>query len=137
MSKAVPAVQKYMSYPAVTIDAAQDVRHAHKLMRENRVRHLPVVKGGKVVGVVSDGDLWLKAAVQEPGEAAVLSIESAMSPDPFCVSPTSPLDEVVEEMARRKYGSAVVVDHGNVVGMFTAVDAQQALADLLHQRFHR
>jgi acetoin utilization protein AcuB len=57
-----------------------------------------------------------------------------MSQDVYAVTPDAPLDDVVAEMARRKYGSAVVVDHDQVVGIFTTVDVCQAFADMLHTR---
>ena len=48
--------------------------------------------------------------------------------------PEAPLDEVVREMAEHRYGSAVVLANGKVVGMFTTVDACRAFAELLHGR---
>jgi len=50
------------------------------------------------------------------------------------VSPDAPIDEVVQEMAGKKFGSAVVIDNGKVVGMFTATDALAAFAELLQTR---
>jgi CBS domain-containing protein len=54
-----------------------------------------------------------------------------MSRDPYTTTPSAPLEEVARDMADRKYGSAVVVDHGKVVGLFTTVDALRALVVLL------
>ena len=57
-----------------------------------------------------------------------------MSPEPYVVSPETSLDEVVSTMAAKKYGSAVIADHGHFVGIFTTVDACSAFADLLTTR---
>jgi CBS domain-containing protein len=57
-----------------------------------------------------------------------------MTPDPYIVAPGTSLDEVVSTMAAKKYGSAVVSDHGHVVGIFTTVDACSAFAELLTTR---
>lgn len=57
-----------------------------------------------------------------------------MEQNVYVVSPSAPLDEVAAEMARKKYGSAVVMQNEHVVGIFTAVDALTALAELLHTR---
>lgn len=55
-------------------------------------------------------------------------------PDPYVVTPDASLDEVVSTMAAKKYGSAIVSDHGHVVGIFTTVDACSAFAALLGTR---
>jgi acetoin utilization protein AcuB len=58
----------------------------------------------------------------------------AMSSEVYKVSPESPLDGVVKEMASRKYGSAVVVSNNKVVGVLTTVDVCRALGELLSTR---
>jgi acetoin utilization protein AcuB len=63
-----------------------------------------------------------------------MQVEQAMSSDVYSVSPDAPLDEVVGEMGQRKYGSAVVMQHEKVVGMFTTTDVCRAFSELLHSR---
>jgi acetoin utilization protein AcuB len=62
---------------------------------------------------------------------AEVPVEDAMSTDLYTISPDAPLSLAAAEMADRKLGSVIVVEHGNVVGMFTAVDACRALAQAL------
>ena len=50
-------VEKLMSSPAITVDSQTDVLSALALMTERRIRHLPVVEGGGIIGIVSIGDL--------------------------------------------------------------------------------
>jgi acetoin utilization protein AcuB len=57
-----------------------------------------------------------------------------MTEQPYTVSPEAPLDEVVETMAANKYGSAVIMQNQKVVGIFTTVDACEALCQLLRTR---
>lgn len=57
MSKPVPTIQKYMTTCPETIGRDQPMSTAHRVMRERRIRHLPVLDGGHIVGVVSDRDL--------------------------------------------------------------------------------
>lgn len=131
--KAIPTVQKYMSTSPHTIGAEQTMSVAHRMMREHRVRHLPVLREGKVVGLLSDRDLNVIETLSGVDPTRV-SVEEAMSQDPYVVPPDQALDEVVMTMASKKYGSAVVVQHDKVVGIFTTVDACKAFAELLHTR---
>ena len=67
-------------------------------------------------------------------DPAKIAVSEAMTMDTYVVTPDASLDEVVSTMAAKKYGSAVVTDHGHVVGIFTTVDACSAFADLLATR---
>ena len=134
-SKAIPHIDRYMTRSPFTIGSEQPLVQAHHLMREHGIRHLPVLHGGKLVGMVSDHDLHIIETLRDVDPEKVL-IEEAMVPDVYTVPPSAPLDEVVREMAARKYGSAVIVDAGKVVGVFTTVDAMQAFAELLGTRKH-
>jgi acetoin utilization protein AcuB len=102
---------------------------ARALMRDRHVRHLPVVDEGSPVGLVSMGDL---DAIERYRDVDPLSVEihEAMAPLPFQVAPDTPLDEVVAAMAANRYGSALVVEEGRVVGIFTGVDALRATIQL-------
>lgn len=120
-----------MSAPPYTIGDDQTMARAHELMRQHRVRHLPVLRAQKLVGVVSDGDLHMVETLAEVDPRKV-RVDEAMTQEVYTVSPDAPLDEVVREMATHKYGSVIVVDHGHVVGVFTTVDACRAFADMLH-----
>ena len=60
-------VSDIMTSPAVTVTPDDTVHHCMQLMTEGRFRHLPVVKGGRVVGMLSIGDL-VKAVIQEQTE---------------------------------------------------------------------
>ncbi len=126
----IPKVKNYMSTPPYTIGDEQTMARAHELMRRHRVRHLPVLRAHDLVGVVSDGDLHMVETLADVDPRKV-RVDEAMTQDVYTVSPEAPLDEVVREMATHKYGSAVVVEHGRVVGVFTTVDACRAFADML------
>jgi acetoin utilization protein AcuB len=136
MSKPVPVIQKYMTTCPETIGKDQPMSVAHRVMRERHIRHLPVLDGGRIVGVVSDRDLSFVETLSDVDPKKV-TVEEAMSPEPYLVAPDAGLDDVVSTMASRKFGSAVVVDHGKVVGIFTTVDACTAFAELLHTRLAR
>jgi acetoin utilization protein AcuB len=133
MTKPIPSVAKFMTNSPHTIGLDQTMTQAHRMMREYRIRHLPVLRGGQLVGVVSAGDLHLIETLKDV-EPDKVTVEEAMTASPYFVSPESPIDEVVSEMAERKYGCVVVMQNHKVVGIFTTVDACRAFADMLHTR---
>jgi acetoin utilization protein AcuB len=133
MSKPIPPVRKYMTTSPHSIGRTQTLATAHEMMREHAFRHLPVLEGGKLVGVLTLRDLHVVETLRDVDPKKV-TVEEAMTTDVYAVSPDAPLDEVAAEMAEHKYGSTIVMQNGNVVGVFTTVDACKALHDLLHGR---
>ncbi|MEO8179327.1 MAG: CBS domain-containing protein [Deltaproteobacteria bacterium] len=133
MSKPIPTIQKYMTTTPHTIGSDQTIAKAAAIMTEHHIRHLPVLRGGQLMGVLSDRDVKLIESFRDV-DATKTSVEEAMTDQPYTVGPDTPLDEVVSTMAEKKYGSAVVVQNNKVVGIFTTVDACQALSDLLQTR---
>jgi acetoin utilization protein AcuB len=133
MTKPIPTIQKYMTKVPHSVGDEQTLAHASSLMKEHGIRHLPVLRGGKLLGILTDRDVHLiEALVGEEG--ADLAVAEAMTEEPYAVDPGTPLDEVASEMAEKKYGSAVVVQNRKVVGIFTTVDACRALSELLRTR---
>jgi acetoin utilization protein AcuB len=131
--KTIPAIQNFMSTCPHTIGVEQTMSVAHRMMREHGVRHLPVLRHGRVVGLVSDRDLNVIENLSGVDPTRV-TVEEAMTQAPYVVSPDEPLDQVVMTMASKKYGSAIVVQHEKVVGIFTTVDACRAFGELLYTR---
>jgi acetoin utilization protein AcuB len=125
-----PTVADRMTKTPFLIGMEQTMRSAHDLMRAHGIRHLPVLHGGKLVGVLSLRDLHLVESLRDVDPETV-RVEEAMSQDVYAVPPKTPLKQVVSEMASRKLGSAVVLDGTRVVGIFTAVDALETLAGTL------
>ncbi|KYF69077.1 XRE family transcriptional regulator [Sorangium cellulosum] len=130
MSTSTLRIEDCMTRSPHSIGADQKVGLARSLMRGHRVRHLPVLRGGRLVGMISERDIyWIETLKEEEGDDLLVS--EAMSPSPYAVAPDAPLSEVVREMAERKYGSAVVLKGEHVVGVFTTTDALAVLAALL------
>ena len=126
-------VGAYMHRSPHTIGRDQTLAKAHEMMRKCGVRHLPVLEGGKLAGMVTLRDLHLIETLRDVDPEEV-RVEEAMTPEVYVVSPDTPLDEAARTMAEHKYGSAVVVDHGKVAGVFTTIDALGALAELVAER---
>ena len=121
-----PKVSDFMTASPYLIGAEQPLARAHDIMRKNELRHLPVLHGGKLVGLVSRGDLHFVETMPDVNSEKV-SVEEAMSRDVYGVDPDEPLLSVVREMTTRKLGSAVILDQGKVVGIFTVIDALRVL----------
>jgi acetoin utilization protein AcuB len=123
-------MRDYMTRAPLTIGADRTLTDAHALMRGHRVRHLPVLAAGALVGIVSQRDLMLIETL--PGvDPSEVPVEDAMTREVFVVGSQAPLAAVAAAMAERKLGSAVVMDGERVVGVFTVTDACRALAVLL------
>lgn len=121
-------IADYMTSSPHSIGYDQPLVHAHQVMREHHIRHLPVLNGGRLVGILSDRDLAFVENLRDV-DAAKVRVDEAMTPTPYSVKKTAPLGQVAREMAEHRYGSAVVMEHDHVVGVFTTVDALRALAD--------
>ena len=123
-------VAQFMTRTPCTIGVDQPLSLAHRVMRENNLRHLPVLDQGRLVGLVSERDLAnIEASRRLDADKA--AVEKAMTADPYCVAPNTSLVEVARQMATHRYGAAIVVDGVDVVGIFTSVDALFALAHVL------
>jgi acetoin utilization protein AcuB len=123
-------VKKFMTPMPHTVGVDQPLSVAHRMMREHAIRHLPVLSGGKLAGILSERDMALVETLRDVDPETVQTGE-AMSQLVYAVEPETPLATVAAEMAEHKYGCAVVMAGQKVVGVFTTVDAMRALAALL------
>jgi acetoin utilization protein AcuB len=126
-------IRHYMSPSPHTIGADQPLPVADEVLRKHQIRHLPVLRGGKLVGILSARDLQLIYGLPSVQPASV-KVEEAMSDRVYTVPPDASLAEVAAEMAAHKYGAALVTEGGRVVGVFTTIDALHALTDVLSTR---
>lgn len=131
--KSIPVVSHYMAMTPHTIGIDQSLAKAEKMMLEYRIRHLPVLDGGRLVGILSDRDIKLVESFKDVDPEKV-SVQEACTEEPYLVSPKAPLTEVCAEMASKKLGSALVVDNHKLVGIFTWVDALKAMQTLMETR---
>jgi acetoin utilization protein AcuB len=132
MTMLMPAISHYMTRQPWTISRKASLAEAHRLMRDHQIRHLPVLDDERLVGTVSQGDLHLLETIADFSLESV-EVEEAMTPNPCIVTSDTALDEVVEIMADKKYGSVIVVGRGGVEGIFTTVDACRAFAEVLRR----
>jgi acetoin utilization protein AcuB len=125
-----PGILRYMTLTTFAIEVDQSIAVARRLMREHEIRHLPVLQNGVAVGVLSERDILLAESLPGIDPLRTL-VDRAMTPNPYTVPADALLGQTARQMAEQKIGSAVVVERGKVIGIFTTVDACRALADLL------
>ena len=127
-----PQVIAFMTPFPHSIDVDAPLEDAHKLMREHRFRHLPVMSGGEIVGVLTDRDIKLVLGPDfgSPDERE-LRVRDAYVERPCVVPASTPVAKVARVMAQNRIGSAIVTKHGKLVGIFTVTDACRALAEII------
>jgi len=124
-------INQFMTRSIHTIGRDQTLAVAHKMMHEHSIRHLPVLEAGVLVGIVSQRDLEFIESLKDVDPNQV-QVSEAMTQDTYTVLPKAEVGAVAKEMAKHKYGSAVVLENGHVVGVFTTIDALRTLAVVLN-----
>lgn len=132
-------VKNWMSKNVVTIDVEDSMQRAVSIMREHNIRMLPVLKKGKLVGVVSDTDLK-RASASDATTLDVhellyllskVQIKDIMAKKPLTVPQDYTVEETAELLMTHKISGAPVVDaKGNVVGIITRDDLFKVLISL-------
>jgi acetoin utilization protein AcuB len=132
----IPSVASAMTPFPYWIDIGDSLRRARGLMVEHQIRHLPVMRGRSLVGVLSDRDLKraLDPRLGLPSEDE-LFVRDAYVSDPYVVDSSTALDVVLEHMAAHQVGSALVTSHGRLAGIFTATDACRLYCGHLRKLF--
>jgi acetoin utilization protein AcuB len=123
-------IRDLMTLAPHTIGSDQKLSTAHKVMREHGLRHLPVLRGGRLVGVLSQRDLYFLESIAGV-DVDIDTVTDAMSPDVYTIGPEDDVRAVSRVMAESKYGCAVVLERGHIVGIFTVTDALLHLANAL------
>lgn len=128
-------VEDSMTREVVTISPAATAGEALALCRERRIRHLPVVEGEEVVGIVSDRDLRSATpAFGDPERAEALGrvrVREAMSADLRTTRPDEPIEIAANTMRENAIGCLPVLDEGSLVGIITSSDVMGALVHLV------
>jgi len=113
-------VGELMTRELVTLNESEDLSRAELLLQQKRIRHLPVVRGGKLAGLITHRDL-LRVCAAGPGKAARAG--DVMTREVQTVTPDTPLREAVARMLSAKYGCLpVTLEDGTLVGLVTEAD---------------
>ncbi len=121
-------VRDIMSSPALAIPAGTTLEDAYRTMREKEIRHLPVLDGDRLVGVVTDRDLRLATSSLAPRPFPPFTpVSAVMSHPPVTADGDDPVEDAARTMRERKIGCLPVVEGGRVAGIITGLDLLDAL----------
>jgi acetoin utilization protein AcuB len=128
-------VKDSMTREVVTLSPDETAGTALALCRDRRIRHLPVLEGGRLVGIVSDRDLRSSTpALGDPARAKALQeilVKDVMASDVVFALPEDPIEQAANTMRERRIGCLPVVEGGELVGILTASDVMDALVHLV------
>jgi acetoin utilization protein AcuB len=128
-------VRDWMTPNPITIDPHTTLPEAHKLMKECHIRRLPVVDSGRVVGILTLGDI----REASPSDASSLSIfelnyllakltvQKIMTSEPMVIAPNATIREAAQLMLDHKIGGLPVVENDKLLGIITESDIFRVL----------
>lgn len=131
-------VREWMSKGPVTIGSGSPIKAVIDLMRDHGVRHIPVVDGNNLVGMITDRDLKeispsypifrdeeeIKYYLEE------IKVSDAMTADPISVSPTGTVKEAAKILLQRKIGGLPVLEGNRLVGIITRSDILRSFVEM-------
>ena len=121
-------VRDIMRSPVVTVSPGTTLQDAYRTMREKGFRHLPVLDGERLAGVVTDRDLRLATSVLAPVPfPADSAVSAVMCREPLTANAQDAVEDAARVMRERKIGCLPVVEDGRVVGIITGIDLLDAL----------
>jgi acetoin utilization protein AcuB len=116
-------VRDRMTRRVITIDPARPLSDAHRLLVRHRIRQLPVVRDGQLVGIITHRDLRAARPINR-------SVASTMTAKPFTVGPDLAIDEAARRLRMYKIGGLPVLDRKQLVGIITVADVLDAFVAL-------
>jgi acetoin utilization protein AcuB len=135
-------VGERMAHPVITISSDMPITEALNLMKQERIRRTPVVKDGKLVGIVSDKDL-LNASPSPATSLSVwemnyllskVTVKDVMTKNVRTVMEDTPIEEAARVMADNKIGGLPVMRGDRVVGIITETDLFKIFLELMGAR---
>jgi CBS domain-containing protein len=128
-----------MTTNVVTLTTKDDLVTAEETFKKNRIRHIPIVSGDTILGILSYTDLMrisFADAIDEDEYDVdtmvynMFSIEQVMVKDVISVPPTATVKEVAQFLAQKEFHALPVVDEGKLVGIVTTTDLIRYLLEM-------
>ena len=128
-------VKDSMTREVVVLSPETSAGEALALCRERRIRHLPILEAGRLVGIVSDRDLRSAApGLGDPARASALEkirVSEVMTRDVVTTRPDDPIEEAANRMREKRIGCLPVMEDERLVGILTSSDVMEALVQLI------
>jgi acetoin utilization protein AcuB len=125
-------VSDYMSTTVITIEPETEFHLAFDLMRHRNIHHLPVVRAGRIEGIVGERDLLVAGANFGPAEVPVHEI---MKSPVICISDRAPLSSAARMLVEKRIGGLPVVNaRKELVGIITETDIFKVMAGMVRPR---
>lgn len=136
MKKRVP-VSSIMTKNLVTADVNDSLRHVNTLLKENNIRHVPVVSGSKLVGIISKSDIMrLSFGDMFDGQTEadetifdLLKLEQVMVSNPSVITEEETIQEVAERFTQVEFHALPVVKGEEIVGIVSTTDLVKYLLE--------
>jgi acetoin utilization protein AcuB len=123
-----------MTKKVITVAPEETLERAADLLAENRIHRLPVVRDGKLVGIVTDSDIR-NAALRDPSRGAVgvggMTVGGIMTREVITVTPLDTVEDALLVLQKKRLGALPVVEGNRVVGIITKADVLAALIETL------
>jgi acetoin utilization protein AcuB len=120
-------IKSLMTHMPHTINSSVNLEKAKEMMMEYKCHHIPVLDGGKLVGVISDRDISFASNLEK---ANTTSVKDVMMEDPVIVNPDDSLSDVLKVMLKKKINSVIVSANKNESwGIFTTTDLIKYIID--------
>ena len=136
-------VGERMSHPVITVSPKTPMQEAHKLMRDENIRRLPVVdQRGKLIGIVSESD-FLHASPSDVSSLSVwemnymlskVTVEKIMTRAVISTHNDTPIEEAARTMVDNKIAGLPVLKDGELVGIITETDLFKVFLEMLGAR---
>jgi acetoin utilization protein AcuB len=135
-------VKERMSQPVISVKPDLPIMEALKLMKSKNIRRTPVIKKGKLLGIISDKDL-LNASPSAATSLSVweinyllsqITVKEVMTREVLTVDQDTPLEQAALIMADNKIGGIPVTDKGEVVGLITETDLFKIFLEMMGGR---
>jgi CBS domain-containing protein len=137
-SKTAVTVRDVMAQNPLTLDRNETLDLAESIMNLGRIRHMPVVDDGRVIGILSQRDLFRSALLTALGFGRktttalikTIKIKEVMTEDVITIAPETTIKDAARTMIDKKIGCLPVVENEKLIGLLTETDMLRYVVEL-------
>lgn len=136
--------KEIMSTDLITVSADENIFNADKLLKKNHIRQLPVCNNTKLIGIITDRDIRQALGTEIPANSKIVAnsesaktkiVKDYMTPNPYTITPDTPIEKAVTIIKEKKIGSLPVCNLDNeLLGIITITDISCLLINILNEK---